>query len=125
MIESIIIVTNNPLVHEKLNNKYLLNFIEGSAVEVLIKVRDFIHNNHRLLTHPLISSIKPNEMPFRTIIISKHRDNNIDMESLELIENSIYTTYKFMKDFGIPNWNESILQDFQLIDYDIIYNAIN
>jgi len=124
MIEAIII-TNNTLVQQNLSNKFSTNFINGTAVDVLIKVRDYVHNNHKLLTHPLISSIKPNEMPFRTIIISKHRDNNIDMESLELIENSINTTNKFMKDFGIPNWNESILKDFQLIDFDIIYNAIN
>jgi hypothetical protein len=124
MIESIIIITNNPMVHENLSNKFSTIYMDDTAFNVLIKVRDYIHSNHRLLTHPLISSIKPNEMPFRTIIISKDRDNNIDMESLELIENSISTTNKFMKDFGIPNWSEKILQDFQLIDFDIIYNVI-
>lgn len=124
MLKSIIIITNNAIVYENFNNKFTVNLINGTATEVLFKVRDFIHCNHRLLTHPLVSSIKPNEMPFRTIIISKQRDNNIDMESLELIENSISTTNKFMKDFGIPNWNESILKDFQLIDFDIINNAI-
>lgn len=125
MIESFIVLTNNTLVQENLGDKFSVNFINGKAVDVLIKARDYVHNNHRLLTHPLISSIKPNEMPFRTIIISKQKENNIDMESLELIENSISTTNKFMMDFGIPNWNESILNDFQLIDFDIIYNAIN
>jgi hypothetical protein len=124
MIESIIIITNNALVSENFNKKFTVNYISGTATEVLVKVRDYIHRNHRLLTHPLVSSIKPNEMPFRTVIISKDRDNNIDMESLELIEKSISTTNKFMKDFGIPNWNKNILQDFQLIDFDIINNAI-
>lgn len=124
MIEPIIIITNNALVSENFNKKFTVNYISGTATEVLVKVRDYIHCNHRLLTHPLVSSIKPNEMPFRTVIISKDRDNNIDMESLELIEKSISTTNKFMKDFGIPNWNKNILQDFQLIDFDIINNAI-
>lgn len=124
MLESIIIITNNTLVYENFNNKFIVNYINGTAIEVLIKVRDYIHCNHRLLTHPLISSIKPNETPFRTIIISKQRDNNIDLESLELIESGINTTNKFMKDFGIPNWKENILKDFQLIDFDIINNTI-
>lgn len=46
------------------------------------------------------------------------------MESLDLIENSINTTEKFLKDFGLPKWTEKILGDFMLIDFDIIYNAI-
>lgn len=124
MIESIMIITNNTLVYESFNNKFTVNYINGTATKVLFKVRDYMHNNHRLLTHPLVSSIKPNEMPYRTIVISKDRDNNIDLESLELIEKSISTTIKFMKDFNTPNWNENVLKDFRLIDFDIINNAI-
>jgi hypothetical protein len=124
MLGQVIILTNNPLSNEKLKGIYDVELIEGSMVEVLRNVRDYIHKNHRLLTHPLVSSIKPNEMPYRTVIISKESDTKIDMQSLELIENSINTTEKFLRDFGIPNWNEKILKDFQLIDYDIIYNVL-
>lgn len=124
MIEPMIIITNNPMAREKLEGEYNLQYIEGNTIEVFKKVRDYIHMNHRLLTHPLVSSIKPNEIPYRTVIISKNRDNNIDMESLSLIENSLNTTEKFFKDFGIPNWSEKILQDLQLIDFDIIHSAI-
>ncbi len=124
MIEPMIVITNNPMSKEKLEANYTLEYIEGSPIEVLKRVRDYVHLNHRLLTHPLVSSIKPNEVPYRTVIISRNRGNNIDIESLSLIENSINTTEKFLKDFGIPNWNKRILEDFQLIDFDIICNAI-
>lgn len=124
MIESMIIISNNPMTKQNLQGRYELDFISGDVLEVLRKVRDYVHSNHRLLTHPLVSSIKPNEIPFRTVIISKNRDNNIDMESLELIENSIGTTERFLKDFGIPNWSKQILEDFSLIDFDIINNVI-
>jgi hypothetical protein len=124
MIEPMFIITNNPMTKEKLEACHKLEYIEGSVTEVFKRVRDYVHMKHRLLTHPLVSSIKPNEVPFRTVVISKHSDNFVDMESLSLIENSINTTEKFLKDFGIPNWNEKILGDFQLIDFDIIYNAI-
>lgn len=124
MIESIIIITNNPMSKTNLEERYDLDYIDGTVIDVFKRVRDYIHLNHRLLTHPLVSSIKPNEIPFRTIIISKMKDNNIDIYSLELIENSISTTEKFLRDFGIPNWSEKILEDFQLIDFDIIYNSI-
>jgi hypothetical protein len=124
MLESIIIVTNNPESLDKLKLKYRLDFIQGDVMDVLKKVRDYIHINHRLLTHPLVSSIKPNEMPYRTIIISQKRENIMDMDSLELIESSISTTVKFLNDFGIPKWNDNILQDFQVIDFDIINNVL-
>jgi hypothetical protein len=112
------------MINESLNIKYSVEFIDSSVIEVFKKVRNYIHNNHRLLTHPLVSSIKPNEIPYRTVMISKKRDAKIDMQSLDLIENSINTTEKFLKDFGLPNWNEKVLQDFQLIDYDIINNVL-
>lgn len=124
MVELIKVITNNPMAKEQLEEKHDLEYINGSVIDVFKKVRDYIHLNHRLLTHPLVSSIKPNEIPFRTVVISKNRDTNIDMESLNLIENSISSTEKFLKDFGIPNWNKNILEDFELIDFDIIYNAI-
>jgi hypothetical protein len=124
MIEPMIVVTNNPMTKKELEASYKLEYIEGNVVEVFKKARDYIHLNHRLLTHPLVSSIKPNEIPYRTIIISRDRDNNIDMESLNLIENSLNITDKFLKDFGFPNWTEKVLEDFQLIDFDIIHNAI-
>lgn len=124
MLEPMIVITNNPMTREKLKETYTLEYIEGNVVEVFKKVRDYIHLHHSLLTHPLVSSIKPNEIPFRTVIISKNRNNIIDVESLSLIENSISSTEKSLKDFGIPNWTEKILEDFQLIDFDIIYNAI-
>lgn len=124
MIEPMIVVTNNPMTRKELEASYKLEYIEGNVVEVFKKVRDYIHLNHRLLTHPLVSSIKPNEIPYRTVIISRDRDNNIDMESLSLIENSLNITDRFLKDFGFPNWSEKVLEDLQLIDFDIIHNAI-
>jgi hypothetical protein len=124
MLESIIIVTNNPEALDKLKLKYKVDFIQGDVMDVLKKVRDYIHINHRLLTHPLVSSIKPNEIPYRTVIISQKRDTIMDMDSLELIESSISTTVKFLNDFGIPKWSDNILKDFQVIDFDIINNVL-
>ena len=124
MIEPMIIVTNNPMTRKELEANYKLEYIEGNVIEVFKKVRDYIHLNHRLLTHPLVSSIKPNEIPYRTVIISRDGDNNIEMESLSIIENSLNTTDKFLKDFGFPNWSKKMLEDFQLIDFDIINNAL-
>lgn len=123
IIEPVVIITNNPMVVDKMVRRGGIIFVEGNAVDVLKIARDYIHRNHRLLTHPLVSSIKPNEIPYRTVVISREKEKAMELKSLEFIENSIGTTEKFLKDFGIPNWNNEILLDFQLIDYDIINNA--
>lgn len=125
MIEPIKIVTNNPLSKENFEKKYEVEFVNGNVKDTYVKVRDYIHMGHRLLTHPLMSSVKPNEVPYRTIIITKKKGDNIDIDSLMIIESSIETLDKFLKDFTIPSWNEAVLEDFKLIDYDLIYHAIN
>jgi len=125
MIEPLIIVTNNPMSKEKFENKYKVVLIEGTMMDILKKVRDNIHEGHKLLTHPLMSSIKPNETPYRTVCISKEKLSKVDLQSLSIIEESIMTTEKFLNDFKTPQWNEKILLDFQLIDSDLIYHAIN
>lgn len=125
MIEPLIIVTNNPMSKEQFESKYKIVFIEGTMMDILKKVRDNIHEGHKLLTHPLMSSIKPNETPYRTICISKEKLEKVDFQSLSIIEESIMTTEKFLNDFKTPQWNEKILLDFQLIDSDLIYHAIN
>jgi hypothetical protein len=124
MIEPMIIITNNPMAKHNFEEKYKIEYIEGNVMDVYKSVRDCVHRGHRILTHPLMSSIKPNEIPYRTVIISKNADNNIDSFSLNIIEESIGALEKFLRDFPIPNWNEKVLEDFKLIDYDLIYNVL-
>ena len=125
MIEPLIIVTNNPMSKKQFETNYKVVFIEGTMMDILKKVRNNIHEGHVLLTHPLMSSIKPNETPYRTICISKEKLSKVDLQSLSIIEESIMSTEKFLNDFNTPQWNEKILLDFQLIDSDLIYHAIN
>ena len=125
MIEPVIIVTNNPMSREKLNDSHAIDYIEGNTMDVFKMVRDYIHKGHKLLTHPLMSSVKPNETPYRTVVISKTKGKVVDMQSLNYIEEGIYATEKFTKQLGIPTWSKQVLEDFQLIDYDLIYHAFN
>jgi len=124
VIEPLFIITNNPLSKRTFETKYKIVYIDGSAMEVLKNVRDNIHLGHKLLTHPLMSSVKPNETPYRTVCLSLNRES-LDIQSLEIIESTIMTTEKFLRDFNTPNWSDKILQDFQLIDCDLIDHAIN
>lgn len=124
---SVILISNNPLVKSDLNKslEYAIDieYYDIDYLEILKKVRDKIHIGHKLLTHPLSGSIKPNETPYKSIVISSSK-SNLDNNSLSIIEGSISTTVKFLNDMKTPLWSDEILKDFQIIDFTLIKNAI-
>jgi hypothetical protein len=94
-------------------------------MDVLTTVRDYIHKGYTLLTHPLSGSIKPNETPFKTIAVSHVPEKEVDFTSLMLIENSIETARKLLQYRQKTGWAESVLNDFRVIDFDLIKNALS
>ena len=120
-----IIITNNRYVYEKYMDKFHIEFYEDfNYLDILSYVRDKIHEGHELTTHPLSGSVKPNETPYKTIMISKQK-GNMDFDSLKIIEDSIATAKKFMSYKATPNWTESVLDDFRVIDLSLIENVID
>lgn len=124
-MEKVIILTNNKLSYEKFNNKHKVIYIEGTLLDVMTTARDYIHKGHILLTHPLSGSVKPNQTPYKTIAISLNAGNCTDFNSVVYIENSIETTKKLLSIKSLPDWPESVKSDFRLIDFDLIYHALN
>jgi hypothetical protein len=119
-----IIITNNVLVHDKYNKKMDIIYLENySYLDILKFVRDKIHQGHKLLTHPLSGSVKPNETPFKTIAISTDK-GKLDLESLSIIEDSIVAAKKLIDCKKTPKWTEEILDDFRVIDFHLINGAI-
>ena len=41
--QEVLIVTNNPLVKEKIEGNYNIDFVEGDMLNVMEKLRDMIH----------------------------------------------------------------------------------
>jgi grdX protein len=123
MNKDTIIITNNQKVREFFEKERAqVLYIEGDYKDVLYMVRDKVQLNYHLLTHPLSGSIKPNETPYKSIAIKKERE--LDLLSLELISNAIEVYKKLQKDLKTPFWTESILEDFRVIDLDLIKNAL-
>lgn len=116
-----IIISNNKSVYEKHPENTI--YIKGSYMKVLELTRDKIHLGHKLLTHPLSGSIKPNETPYKTIMISKEKTNLCE-KSLNVIEESIKTVRKFQDNRPTPKWKEEVLKDFRLVDLSLIENAL-
>ena len=109
------------MVHNKLGANLQVHFQDGNYMQVLKSARDYIHAGHELLTHPLAGSIKPNETPYKSIMISADK-KQLNFESVKIIEESIYTCEKFattLRD-DLPE----VLVDFQFVDCSLIENAV-
>ncbi|MGL5460283.1 MAG: GrdX family protein [Cetobacterium sp.] len=119
-----ILITNNPSVINKFNNVEIVYLNNAPLLEVFIYVRNCIHQGAKLLTHPLTSSIKPDETPYKSILILKSECYYLDFTSLEIISNSIEVVEKFLKGKNKKNYNFDILKDFQAIDLAIIASGI-
>ena len=121
MITPYVIVTNNPLVVKNLENSREIIYKDVSYEEILRETRDRIHEGHVLLTHPLSGSVKPNETPYKSILISRQR-RDVDADSLKLIENAIQACRKFM--MKADKYKPEVYQDFQLIDWTLLESAM-
>lgn len=119
----VIVITNNLEVKKKYEKEYNVKFVDGSLLDVLIVVRDKIHEGHKLLTHPLTGSVKPNETPYKSILVSYDKED-LDLDSVIMISSSIETVQKFINIKKPIKWNDKILEDFMEIDLTLISSGI-
>lgn len=92
-----LILTNNPLVPACMEGKglYTIDFRpELSYREILTLVRDKVYLGHTLYTHPLAGSVKPNETPYKSVIVSMV-PHQFDSQQAEIIANAIAVFDKF------------------------------
>lgn len=109
---------------KKYKEKFEIIYLEkGSYTDVLNKTRDYIHNGSKLITHPMAGSLKPNQTPYKSVIVGKE-SGKTDYNSVILIENSLDAANKFLRIKTTPKWNEKILNDFKTVDLSLIENVI-
>lgn len=119
-----LILTNNPLVPSCMEGRglYTIRFQpERSFREILVEARDMVYAGHILYTHPLAGSIKPNETPYKSLIVSM-AVHGFDPQHGEMIANAIAVFDKFKP--LQRSLSPSVLEDFQLIDYTLLAGAI-
>lgn len=119
-----IIITNNDTVYNEYKDRYKVELYDCSIKDVMVKVRNRIHQGHKMMTHPLSSSIKPNESLFKSVVISDGV-GALDMESLLIIENAIQTCDKFNKIKYNIEYTERIVEDFKLLDLTVLKSALD
>lgn len=127
----ITLITNNPLARDYFSNKdnvelkekVELKFIDAFGyMDVLLAARDMVHEGYDLVTHPLSGSVKPNETPYKSVAVK--RNTGLGLDSIDIIENAILTYKKFEKDKEVPMWIDRVKEDFMVVDFDLIKNAL-
>ena len=113
------IYTNNPDVAGQYPE--FARFCAGGVREVFTAVRDAVHLGARVLSHPLSGSIKPNQSPYKSVVVSVGR-GALDARSLSLIEDALGVLGKAEQRKG--DLAAGILADFRLIDLDLTNSAI-
>lgn len=118
-----ILVTNNGRAASQYESSFGEIYLLTTYEEVLIKTRDLIYSHYKLLTHPQASSLKPNQTPYRSILLYSegNRDN---MDDIQLIEEAIGAFEKWSAVKRLPKYDEKILYDYQTIDLSMIENVI-
>ncbi|MFV0498680.1 MAG: GrdX family protein [Bacilli bacterium] len=116
-----IIITNNYRVNDAYSAKYDVEYIDVSYTAILEKVRDYIHSGYILLSHPLSGSIKPGETPFKSIMITKGTD---DFNSETMISDALLIAKRMITESKVKDYTEKLLDDFSLVDYDVITSGI-
>ena len=122
-----LIVTNNEQIRDTYRGHPLLGveYLEGqSFLDVLVCVRDHVHQGWKLLTHPQASNLKPMQSPVKSVLITsaggQPRENDIEM-----IEGAIAGYQKFSRGKTLPMWPDTVRRDFCTIDRSVLESAIN
>lgn len=115
------IITNNPLAYEKLKDTHNIIYKDISYEDVLREVRVMIHDGHQLLSHPLSGSVKPNETPYKSVMVSVKK-GELDPDSLMIIENAVQACRKF--EFKSDKYKPEVYSDFQEIDLTLLQSGI-
>ena len=88
---SYLIVTNNSKCYDYYKDRYEVEYNpDWTYLEVLIRVRDLVHTGAQLITHPMAGSLKPNQTPFRSVVLgSESMEDKEPWWDVTLVENSI------------------------------------
>ncbi len=117
-----IIVTNNKMVRDKYSGRFHVEYFDVPLADLMETVRDMIHKNYKLLTHPLSGSIKPNESKYKSFILEE--GHCLDYESVAIISESIMTVYKFCEMKKNSFISPQMDRDYMLIDMSLLEGCL-
>ena len=123
-----LIVTNNEQIRDAYRDHPLLavEYLEGkSFLDVLVCVRDYVHQGWKLLTHPQASNLKPMQSTVKSVLITSAGGVQPRENDIEMIEGAIAGYQKFSRGKALPAWPDAVRRDFCTIDRSVLESAIN
>ncbi len=117
------IITNNPWVKQKYEKSYKVECEELGYLELLELVRDGIHRGDKLLSHPLSGSVKPNETPYKSVLVEEG-SGALDVDSLLIIEDAIVMARNLLKTPKLFLEDNQRMQDLRMIDLSLLDSAL-
>lgn len=110
-------ITNNELFRGSEGSTVM---VEGSAYDVLVRTRDYVHRGHRLLNSPIGASIRMILSPVKTVILSSEK-GSLDEYSLQQIEAAMEKHALITENRGEDRVNES---DYRILDRELTMSAL-
>lgn len=122
---SYVCITNNRALTRHLSS---FELIDGTALDVLKKSRDLIHMGCKLILNPLYGNFKPNQQPYRSVVLSRppaEYPKSVDKESLYYIEQAlnVYQNAPLLRTPGDLPLSSDI--DFMYLDYSLVEGALS
>ncbi|MBT9136166.1 MAG: hypothetical protein DDT34_01239 [Firmicutes bacterium] len=115
-----IILTNNKSIALRPTDVLISS---PNMLAVLETARDYVHLGHHLLTHPLAGSVKPNENPCRSLVLTCDR-LGVDPQSVQLIEGCLSLARRMLKERPLSSFPPSVLADLELIDRSLLETGV-
>ena len=82
-----ILLTNNPACKAHFEGFCQVEYFEVTPLEILQKVRAYVHLGHGLVSHPMAGGLPPGTTPYKSVIITAHTEA-INLENIAIIENA-------------------------------------
>lgn len=116
-------LTNNPRVEEKYGGRIeVICRPEDSAAALLVQGRDRLHLGWRLVNHPLTGSVKPNQTPYRSLLLEQpDGPAGTDWASLLALEDSMACLERFA---AFQPGSDEVLADLRMVDLALFDSAM-
>ena len=113
------LITNNAGLHSSAVSS---EYVDGSSLDVLIRVRGLVHSGSVILTHPLCGNLRPNQQPFRSVIIDAE-SGAVDLDSLSVIESAV-NIYQSAKLITPDELDDKTRADYAYIDSELMRESL-
>jgi len=120
-LDTLLIISNNPLV-DTINNISIIQ-VEGSSIQVLSAAMNHAAEGYHLLSHPLASSVKPNQNPYRSVLLAK-KMGAVDLSSLKILHLALIKTEEILHESWACDQCSRYADDYQFLDYSLMKNAV-